>query len=166
MSNNNEFFFFQNTGQLVHKLDSSKPYTAAFLPLFLNELIIVACSFIFTNVKTSWRKLLFWKIHYQSWPATSGWKYFCEFELSRSENLSTYQQINGAGAANICLKARARTTPARVCSAPPRGAALGWSLEEHAYSRGSFLKVGLVHSNKRSHNSSFWPFMCIYILIF
>ena len=121
-----------NTGQLVHQLNSSKPNIATFLPLFLNELIIVACSFIFTNVKTSWRKLLFWKIHYQSWPATSGWKYFCEFELSRSENLSTYQQINGAGisagAANICVNARARTTPARVCSAPPRSAALGWSL--------------------------------------
>ena len=41
-------------------------------------------------------------------------------------------QINGAGisagAANICVNARARTTPARVCSAPPRSAALGWSL--------------------------------------
>ena len=41
-------------------------------------------------------------------------------------------KINGAGisagAANICVNARARTTPARVCSAPPRSAALGWSL--------------------------------------
>ena len=41
-------------------------------------------------------------------------------------------QINSAGisagAANICVNARARTTPARVCSAPPRSAALGWSL--------------------------------------
>ena len=41
-------------------------------------------------------------------------------------------QINGAGisagAAIICVNARARTTPARVCSAPPRSAALGWSL--------------------------------------
>ena len=48
------------------------------------------------------------------------------------QNLSTHQQINGAGisagAANICINARARTTPARVCSAPPRSAALGWSL--------------------------------------
>ena len=48
------------------------------------------------------------------------------------QNLSTYQQINGAGisagAANISINARARTTPARVCSAPPRSAALGWSL--------------------------------------
>ena len=44
-----------------------------------------------------------------------------------------YQQINGAGisagAANISINARARTTPARVCSAPPRSAALGWSLD-------------------------------------
>ena len=41
-------------------------------------------------------------------------------------------QINGAaisaGAANISVNARAWTTPARVCSAPPRSAALGWSL--------------------------------------
>ena len=41
-------------------------------------------------------------------------------------------QINGAGisagAANICVNVRARTTPVRVCSAPPRSAALGWSL--------------------------------------
>ena len=48
------------------------------------------------------------------------------------QNLSTYQQINGAGisagAANISINARARTTQARVCSAPPRSAALGWSL--------------------------------------
>ena len=46
-------------------------------------------------------------VGHKSWPATSGWKYFFEFELSRSENLSTYQQINGegisAGAANICI---------------------------------------------------------------
>ena len=50
-------FFFQNTGQLVHKLDSSKPYTAAFLPLFLNELISVICSFIFTDTTPA----KFWK---------------------------------------------------------------------------------------------------------
>ena len=49
------------------------------------------------------------------------------------QNLSTYQQINGAdisaGAANISINKRAQTTPARVCYAPPRSAALGWSLE-------------------------------------
>ena len=33
-----------------------------------------------------------------------------------------------AGAANICVNARARTTPARVCSAVPRSEVLGWSL--------------------------------------
>ena len=46
-------------------------------------------------------------------------------------------QINGAvisaGAANISVNARARTTPARVCSAPPRSAALGWSLHLPKY---------------------------------
>ena len=73
-------------------------------------------------------------IYFEKFITNPGLQHLAEniFGNLNYQNLSTYQQINGAGssagAANISINARAQTTPARMCSVPPRSAALGWPL--------------------------------------
>ena len=70
------------------------------------------------------------KIYFEKFITNPGLQHLAEniFVNLNYQNLSLCQEINGAGAANITINARARATPARVCSVPPRSAALGWSL--------------------------------------